>query len=573
MNIAGIFHRACAPWSYAVNEDELVIRLQTDTQVERVYLHWGDPFAGGILGGNWAWKGQRIAVTQREEIGCYQMWTARIQPQHKRCRYYFELHQGLDVWYYGENGPQTVEQEGAGQVASFVQPWMNEADIPAPPHWVPHTVWYQIFPDRFHRASDSAPEDGLCAWHDGPVTNQERYGGNLRGIVEKLDQLQSLGITGLYLNPIMEADSIHKYDTTDYWAVDRHFGTEEDLKTLVTACHARGMRVMLDGVFNHCGPKFQPWLDVKKHGPNSPYWHWFMVHQWPLPEKDGSTKDNRYYSFAFHGGMPKLNTNHPDVRKYLCDVCVHWVKDYGVDGIRFDVGNEVSHRFLKEMRQAVCAVNSEVYLLGEIWHDASPWLEGDEYDSVMNYPLRSAITHFFSHEDSTACQLIWDLRRCFAMYREQTNTALFNLLDSHDTERMWNCTPNRDSFLQQLALLFALPGSPCIYYGTEIALPGAHDPDDRRCMLWQWTQEQQEMREEVRKLISVRNTHDVLHSPHMVLEEGVQPRCVIVRRGNVAVYLNASKECWRVAGGGEALYTRHWDGANLHPGGIYMEKV
>ena len=295
-----------------------------------------------------------------------------------------------------------------------------------------------------------------------------------------------------------------------------------------------------------------------------------MVNTWPLPA-GFSTRDNRYYSFAFAGPMPKLNTNNPAVIAYFSGLCAHWVRDYGVDGLRFDVGNEVSHRFLKTVRQAVTAVRPDVYLLGEIWHDASPWLEGDEYDSVMNYPLQMAVTRFFTDQNRPAQQLVWDLRRCMTMYRAQTVPALFNLLDSHDTDRIWNRTPEVDAFLQQIALLLLLPGSPCLYYGTEIGLPGGHDPDDRRVMLWEQTEAQTALRREVQALVALRKSQPILRTPEVDFS-AQEPRCLVVHRGDIAAYFNASHAPWEIRASGQALYQRRWDGAALAPGGIYVEK-
>ena len=583
MNTAAIFHSSTIPWSYPINENQLMIRLQTDVDVEKVFLRWGDPFEGGILGGNWDWTGTKTEITHTQQIGTILLWSIIIEPPYKRCRYQFELHQGNEIWHYGEKGACTVAQFENKEVASFYQPWMNKADIPTPPSWVGDTVWYQIFPDRFFRGTASPQEQGLTPWQPGEVTNDQRYGGNLPGITEKLDYLKDLGISGLYLNPIFSAASMHKYDTTDYYTVDPHFGTNKDLATLVQEAHKRNIKVMLDGVFNHCGPYFAPWLDVVPKGPQSPYWGWFMVHTWPLKDTWGSTKDGRYYSFAFHGGMPKFNTNNPQVIDYLCDLCVHWVKEYKIDGIRFDVGNEVSHRFLKAVRQRVHQISPDIYLIGEIWHNSVPWLLGDEYDSVMNYPLRTAVTEFFYDTTKTSRQLVWDIRRCLTMYCTQHNPAMFNLLDSHDTERLWNRTPNPDTFLQQLALLFTLPGSPCIYYGTELALPGGHDPDCRRCMEWNPSPTQQEMYKEIQALIALRNTNPELRTAEADIQEGDTDRCFIITRGNIRIWINASETQWSISLPKEILY-HHGKSSHtfrsctmkkseLEPGGILIGRI
>ena len=193
----------------------------------------------------------------------------------------------------------------------------------------------------------------------GSVTNQEFFGGDLPGIISKLDYLKELGVSGLYLTPINEAPSSHKYDTTDYQKIDPHFGTEETMKVLVQEAHNRGMRIMLDGVFNHTGKGFEPWQDVLKKGPESEYFDWFMINEWPFREGVNRAREKQYYTFAFFDSMPKLNTNNPKVREYLLSVCENWVKAYDVDGIRLDVANEISHVFCKELRIRLKAIKPD----------------------------------------------------------------------------------------------------------------------------------------------------------------------------------------------------------------------
>lgn len=574
MNFAAVFHRAQAPYSYALNPDELALRLQTGPEVEQVFLHWGDPFEAGILGGAERWQGQRQEITGPLRLEHCLWWSATIRPPYKRCRYYFELHQGGEVWFYGEDGFCTPEQNRReDRPAAFHQPWMNPADIPVPPQWVRDTVWYQIFPDRFCRSAASSCQ---TPWRTGPVTNEERFGGDLPGICEKLDYLAGLGVNGLYLNPIFAADSVHKYDTRDYETVDPDFGTNEDLARLVKSAHERGIRVMLDAVFNHCGASFGPWQDVLQKGPASRYWNWFMVNRWPAPAPGRDTRDSRYYSFAFASNMPKLNTNEPEVIEYVCGLCERWVGEYGVDAIRFDVGNEVSHRLLKELHRRLRAIRPDVYLLGEIWHDASPWLEGDEYDAVMNYPLQQAVKGSFAHKDKTARMLAWDLYRCMGMYRRQTGQVMFNLLDSHDTDRLFTRAGGEDAFFQQLTMLFTLPGSPSIYYGTEIGLPGGHDPDCRRCMPWDQLDEPENRQriQQLKELIRLRRTLPALRESGLCFAETeAEGRNIHYRRGDVEVLLNCGEMPWQLPGAGQTLFCRGLRENTLAPGGVCIRRV
>ena len=253
----------------------------------------------------------------------------------------------------------------------------------------------------------------------------------------------------------------------------------------VEEAHKRGIRVMLDAVFNHSGYFFKPWQDVLEKGRGSQYFDWFMINEFPFSDKWDAAKKGQLYTFAFFDNMPKLNTNNKEVRKYLIRMACGWVEKYNVDGIRMDVANEVSHRFCKELRYALKSIKPDIYLLGEIWHDAIPWLRGDEFDSVMNYPLAGSLKDFFLDKSLTGEDFEFMVNRCYINYMQQTNDVLFNMLDSHDTIRLRNVTNNLEEYNSLLALLFTMPGSVCVYYGTEIGMEGSFDPDCRRCMPWE----------------------------------------------------------------------------------------
>ena len=579
-----ISHRAALNECYALDKDHLEIEIKTGYEVTEVLLCFGDPFSAGILGGAEEWSGETVPMKPGRELEYQKIWEISVKPDYKRCKYYFEIHAGEECVYFFEDGVYTKERmEIPGRKEQcFIFPWMNPADINEVPDWVEDTVWYQIFPDRFCNGTPEKNGEDILPWRNqGRVTNEEKFGGNLEGIRQKLSYLEKLGITGIYLNPIMEAESNHKYDTTDYTKIDPSFGDGDTMKVLCKEAHEKGIRIMVDAVFNHCGRKFAPWMDVLKNGKNSRYADWFMVENWEQIGKRADTRDRRFYSFAFSDGMPKLNTNNEEVIQYFCKICEDWIRDYDIDGIRFDVGNEVSHRFLKRIREHLKKMKPDIYLLGEIWHDASQWLLGDEYDSVMNYPLLSGIHDFFLDQTMKKEEFEYMVNRCYTMYMQQNNNVLFNLLDSHDTERLINRLHNLDIFYQQLAILFTLPGSPCIYYGTEIAMEGAHDPDCRRCMPWSEIEsdENQERIGTINRLIMLRRNEKTCRSPHFhfpnTYENG---RCVeyvkIDEEGNkIEVLLNASNENVRVKGEGEILFARKFDGDILGANGTLIRKI
>ena len=379
----------------------------------------------------------------------------------------------------------------------------------------------------------------------------------------------------------MESDSNHKYDTIDYTKIDPDFGDFAIMKTLCKEAHEKGIRIMVDAVFNHCGRKFAPWVDVMENGKNSKYAGWFMVENWEKIKKRADTRDRRFYSFAFTDSMPKLNTNNDEVIRYFCKICEDWILYFDIDGIRFDVGNEVSHRFLKKIREYLKNIKPDIYLLGEIWHDASQWLQGDEYDSVMNYPLLCGIHDFFLDKSMKKEEFEYMINNCYTMYMQQNNDVLFNLLDSHDTERLMNRFHDLDKFYQQLAILFTLPGSVCIYYGTEIAMEGAHDPDCRRCMPWSEieSKENQEKIETMRSLITLRKKEKMCRSPyfHFTHKYGNKRLLEYVKideEGNkIEVLLNASDTDVKINEGGEILFSQKFNGSILGVNGTLIRKI
>ena len=584
MDFNAIYHRANDNYCYPLNADELIINIKTGYDVKEVNIVQGDPFSAGILGGGEVWSGTPMKIPFKKRLKRQIWWTTTIRPEFKRLKYYFELITENEKYYYFEDGFLSEEQfrmEGRSK-QHFVFPWMNPCDVPVTPDWVNDTVWYQIFPERFCNGDPSNDPEGTKPWRNqGSVTNDEFFGGDLEGIIQKLPYLQDLGITGIYLTPINEAPSCHKYDTTDYTRIDPHFGDEETFMRLVNEAHERGIRIMLDGVFNHSGEFFAPWQDVLQKGPESVYYDWFMINEWPLELGNGAARKKQFYTFAFYDNMPKLNTNNKAVRDYLLDVCETWVKKYNVDGIRLDVANEISHIFCKELRARMKAINPDIYILGEIWHDAMPWLRGDEFDSVMNYPLGQSIKDFWIDKSLTNDDFEYTINRCYTGYMQQTNDVLFNLLDSHDTKRLRDDTKNLDEFFQQIAVLFTMPGCPCIYYGTEIAMEGGHDPDCRRCMPWEDIEagNYKERTNVIKQIINLRKTEPLMKSRNFHFPNRIENKRVIefMKVGWIDQYLeviiNCSEEDIEIPYEGEILLQRHYIDTTLLKNGILIRKI
>ena len=582
MNLCAIYHRCAFTDCYALNPEEVVIRLHTGKDVTAVSIIHDDPFAHGCMGHK-PWYGTPLPMERTWELKDGLIWTVTLCPQYKREQYYFSVTAGDETMLMFEDGFYTpLDAEKPGRLKQYFKfPWLNPSDVATVPQWVNDTVWYQIMPDRFCRGNLSPKRFPLRKWNgDTHPTPIDFFGGDLPGITRQIPYLKELGITGIYMTPIFLSNSNHKYNTFSYEAIDPDFSTEADLIRLVETAHENGIRVMLDAVFNHCGTELPQWQDAVKRGPESPYFDWFFINKWPLPvlsKLNWNTSDGRYYSFAFGASMPKLNTNNPDVAAYFVERCKYWVENWHIDGIRFDVGNEVAHSFLKTLNRELLQIKPDFFLLGELWHDAAQWLQGDEYQSVMNYPLMQSLNNFWL-DNLSSRDLMYAVNRVYSMYPRQYHDVLFNFLDTHDTTRALTRCGNPDTFYQQLAILMSLPGSACIYYGTEVAMEGGDDPDCRRVMPWDKIEAGlcDEALNEVKALLRLRREYPQLRRGSIRWEhDDKQPRLVRYQRSVpgsdqvITVMLNAGTEAV-TADPANTLYSRLLSGTSLLPGGILI---
>ena len=375
------------------------------------------------------------------------------------------------------------------------------------PNWTKDAVFYQIFPDRFCRSAKYKAVGKFVDWDTLP-TRENMFGGNLAGICEKLEYIASLGVNAIYLCPIFKSNSNHRYHTVDYFEIDPVLGTLKDFDTLVKKAHKLGLRVILDGVFNHCSRGFFQFNSLMELGKNSPYVDWFHVHGWPLHAYSGKPNYDCWWGYP---ALPKFNTDNPDVRDYLFSVGEYWMKR-GIDGWRLDVPNEIDDdSFWQEFRRRIKAINPDAYIVGEIWDEPSRWLQGDQFDGVMNYQFRKAVlAYLFDEKPIDVSEFAKRLQDAFP---EGRFGVPMNLLGSHDTIRLASlpCS-NLQRVKLALALLFFLPGAPCIYYGEEIGMLGGKDPDNRRSFPWDKFPEMQKapVYDYLKSLIALRNKERVL---------------------------------------------------------------
>ena len=508
MEYSAIFHDMDKRFCYAIDKDLFVIRVQVKKDdMKEVILHYEDKYIPmESKDTRMTLPMKKVAVSQFHDY-----YEAQLQMNLICLRYFFEFTdmQGEKVYY----GNYEFDKECiTNRDRMFDCPQnLREEEMFEVPQWAANKVVYQIFPSRF---ASTQPVDKKL-WYKAPITPMDDLHGNLRGIIEHLDYIKDLGIDVVYLTPIFKSNSCHKYDTIDYYQVDPSFGTTEDLKELVQKSHERGMKVVLDAVYNHTGREFFAFQDILEKGEKSKYLDWYFIDELPLKDEWGEIPN--FKCFGYYGGMPKLNLKNPEVEKYITDVACYWIKECDIDGWRLDVGDEISHFFWKNFRKAIKAVKKDMLIIGEIWHYAGDFLEGDEWDTVMNYPFYLNLIDLLADEKINVSQFVQNLGYLKGRLNKKCYPLMWNLIDSHDTARFLHlCNDNKKKQHLAAAFQLLLPGMPMVYYGDEYAMPGANDPDCRRGMYWDEEYQDKEMYNWYKKLMQVRKTHACIVEGEMI---------------------------------------------------------
>lgn len=527
-----LFHGQDQHW-VTIKDDSLLLRLATELsqKPKKIYARC-EPDNEQKL----------IEMQPVEQRGRLQYWQAEIPiaPDKATTLYCFKaVFSDKQYWLHAAG----ISKRASGQETHFRFNAKHQ-----PPSWVKQQIFYQIFPDRF---ANGNPEISVTSgeyflhgelkpalaktWDEavsphGKTGASEFYGGDLKGIRDKLDYLQQLGVTSLYLNPIFTAPSNHKYDTSDYFAIDPHLGTNQEFADFVADLHQRGMKIVLDAVYNHTSLN-HPWFDrfgKREDGlgawqnPNSPYRDFYQF--------EGDSEN--YVGWNGIASLPKLNFLNERVRDYFYHseqaVIKHWLRPpYQIDGWRFDVihmlgegkGAVNNAHYVKAFREAAKSVNPDCYVLGEHFFEASNWLQGEQEDGAMNYygfahPVRAFFAGLdisFDPCELTAEDFVAWLMEAMAKVPWQNQLSQLNQLDSHDTMRFLTMLRGDEQSLRNaLIMLFCWVGVPCLYYGTEVRLEGGHDPDNRRTFPWQRLNSETEMREFIQTLTHFRQQSNAL---------------------------------------------------------------
>lgn len=495
MNKEAVLHRNTEEFIYPTARDQLVFRIRTAKREIREckVIYWNR--------NEEEQKTQSMECYARDGLFDYFRCSVFFSKIARYQKYYFSLVDSSGkTWYLSAYGIRD-KQPTSG---FFEYLYANGNDVITTPGWAEGVVYYQIFPERFCNGDCNNDPVNSEVW-GSPPTRENYMGGDLTGIMKKIPYLKELGVECLYLTPVFEGDFNHKYATTDYFRIDPNFGTNEEFKELVMQCHSQDIRIILDGVFNHTGIHFPYFQDILKNQERSGYKDWFLIEKYPV-----TVSADSYECVGAYPYMPKLNTANPEVRNYIIGVMDHWIKEYQIDGWRLDVADEVDSSVWEMARLVLKRRYPECILLGETWGYGGRQLRGNQLDSVMNYLFRDAVGDYFGRKAISTDEFDNRINSIVALYKEENCQLLYNLLDSHDTERFLNlCGENREILKLAAAFQMLFVGSPAIYYGDEVGITGENDPDCRRCMIWD-EQADRELLRWYKGLISLRKEHSCI---------------------------------------------------------------
>ena len=479
MQYAAIVHRPMSEFAFPLDRTHFVFRLRTaKNDLKEVTFYYADR---ADMAPELTFFSLPMPLIRSDTL--YDWYEVKLETQWQRVAYYFLLDDGNSQCCFA--GECFEKAEAIIERSEYFQyPFNHKADLAQIPDWARDAIVYNIFPDSFADGKRSISCNGKSETY-GNYPSVSNHGGTINGIRENLDYIKGMGFNCLYLNPIFTAGAYHKYDTLDYNHIDPCFGTDADFKAMVHEAHRLGIRVIVDGVFNHLSWHHFSFQDVLKNGESSPYYDWF----YDLPDPLVLPHDNevpQYTCFAYVANMPKTNTACPALQAYFCEVGQYWLREYDVDGWRLDVANEVDDSFLRAFRKAVKEIKPDAMIIGEVWENSEHYMTGDMVDGAMNYDFRRFATQYFAENILTAAEFDLRLSSLLMRYKKQMLPGQLNLLDGHDTPRFLSLCQG-DITKMELAILFQMTfvGMPCVFYGNEKGMMGIKEAEYRMPMPWE----------------------------------------------------------------------------------------
>ena len=563
MNKQAIYHQPDSNYCYPLEDNVISVRLRVSKE---------DTFNSidVIYGDKYTYQNRQIKLPMKlkytDELFSY--YQLDIKLDDVRFVYIFQLINSDGKFYFCEDGIVEKYDFKLAYFNCFQYPYINSIDVFKRVSWMKNAIFYEIFVDRFNMGNSNKDYINM-KWNDKPRQNSFA-GGDLIGIIKKLDYLKHLGINVIYLTPIFSSISNHKYDIKDYYKIDAQFGDETIFQKLVDTAHKKGIRIVIDGVFNHSSNLLSQFQDVVKNGKKSKYFNWFIIHGDKIDQK----KIN-YETFANCYYHPKFNTSNCEVQKFLIDIGKYYVEKFDIDGWRLDVSDELSHDFWRNFRREIKNIKPDCLLLGENWHDSYPFLRGDQFDSIMNYSFTKAMLDYFVFETSDAEKTANKLNSLLIRNSEIVNSMMLNLLDSHDTDRFYSAVHESiDKLLSALAIQFTFKGVPGLYYGIEIPTTGGYDPDNRKCMNWNKLNQNSPYFKKLKAIIDIRKEEAIIdgeikitsHNELLIIERYIKSEKIILAVNNTAQKIHFYEE-------GEKLVSHRYSNNYLNSDSFIIEKV
>lgn len=562
MNKFALFHQPESRFAYATADNGLTVILRASADdnltVEILYNNKYD-FT----------KKRSVVIMQRCAVdGIFAYYRVKLKFSDARFAYIFRITENDKVYYYSEEGLSTDYNFECAYYTFFQFPYINSVDVMPVVDWTREAVFYQIFVDRFARGNVVKDDSYINTCWDGEIDRYSFTGGDLCGVREKLPYLKSMGINAIYLTPVFLSPTNHKYNITDYLAVDPQFGGDGELKAFLVSAKKLGIKVVIDTVFNHCDVSHKRFRDVLEKGRKSKYYNCFII--------DGDYPDvskGNYAYFADCKYMPKWNTNDAETRKYLIDIALAYL-NIGFDGLRLDVADEISHEMWRQLRKEVKNKFPEALILGEIWHESEQWLKGDQLDGVMNFKLQKILVDYFGLNPITAERASERMNGLLMKNTEQANAMALNFLDNHDTPRFLRFAGgNSDKVLCALCAMIMYPGMPCIFYGTELPLDGGGDPDCRKTFDWTFTDSNEQYAEAYKQIIALKSLRPLCGGECEISADGGLLKIARTKDiEKITAYFNTSGKDIKLAQIGETIFTLNCDNDRIFDNGAVVIK-
>ena len=565
MNYSAIFHRPMSEYAHAVDDTHYIFRLKTAANdIKECTFYYGDR-----AGMSPKITFYPVPMKKVRSDKYYDYFEVLLETEILRVAYYFELNDGIEKAYYlGDCFSKTDDVE---RYEHFQFPFNLKSDRIDTPKWVKDAVVYNIFPDSFANGKRTMNPTESVLDYKGEEC-RSRLGGTIKGIEENLDYISELGCNCIYLNPFFVANSYHKYDLVDYFHVDPTRGTDEDFRSMVNRAHSMGIKVIIDGVFNHVSWRHEFFQDVLKNGKKSPYFDYFYdIPDEPVFPEHGKLPD--YVCFAYVADMPKTNTANQGLKDYFCEVGAYWIREFDVDGWRLDVANELDDQFLRAFRNSVKNEKADALVIGEVWENANHYVNGNMMDGAMNYDIRRFCGQFFAYKTIDASEFDARVSNLLMRYPKQAEFAQLNLLDSHDVSRfLTECDDDKEKM--ELAVLFQMTfvGMPSVFYGDEKGLTGKEEVEYRRPMEF----DRNDSLEDVyKKFIKLRLDHGCIKNGEfdtLIAENGIYG----YRRFNddeaISVYINNGDDEFTVNDNGDVLLAKNYSDGKLTANGYVVIK-